>query len=77
MRAGCFRFGRNADLKKTSPGRVFFSPDPAVMGVDDASADGEAQTGAALIARVRGVDLLEALEDGFELVGRDASTLVG
>ena len=40
------------------------------------AADRQAQAGAALLAGVGGVDLLEALEDALELVGRDAATLV-
>ena len=40
------------------------------------AADRQAQAGAALLAGVGGVDLLEALEDALELVLRDAAALV-
>ena len=39
-------------------------------------ADGEAEAGAAHGAGVGGVDLLEALEDVFELVGGNAAALI-
>ena len=47
------------------------------MLLDDGAADGEAEAGAALLAGVGGFDLLEAVEDGVELVGGDAAALVG
>ncbi len=46
------------------------------MLLDDAAADGEAEAGAALLASVGGLDLLEAVEDGVELVGGDAAAFV-
>ena len=46
------------------------------MLLDDAAADGEAETGAALLAGVGGLDLLEAVEDAVELVGGDAAAFV-
>ena len=46
------------------------------MLLDDAAADGEAEAGAALLAGVGGLDLLEAVEDGVELVGGDAAAFV-
>ena len=46
------------------------------MRGDDAAADGEAEAGAALVARIGRVDLLEALEDAVELVGRNAAPLI-
>lgn len=51
-------------------------PDAASVLVDDGAADGEAEAGAAHGAGVGGVDLVEALEDAFELVGGDAAALV-
>ena len=51
-------------------------PDAAAVLVDDGAADGEAEAGAAHGAGVGGVDLLEALEDVFELVFGDAATEV-
>ena len=47
------------------------------MLLDDAAADGEAEAGAALLPGVGGFDLVEAVEDGVELIGGDAATLVG
>ena len=44
-------------------------PDLASVLSDDAAADGEAEAGASHDLGVGGVDLLEAAEDGFELVG--------
>ena len=44
------------------------SPDAAAVLGNDAAADGEAEAGASHDAGVRGVDLLETLEDVFELV---------
>ena len=38
---------------------------------------GRPESGAALLARVGGVDLAEALEDRLQLVGRDAAAVVG
>ena len=56
---------------------VALGPDPPAVLLDEAAADGQAEAGAALLAGVRRVDLLEALEDRLQLVGRDATTLVG
>ena len=52
---------------------VGFCPDAAVVLVDDDAADGETEAGAALLAGVRGLDLLEAIEDGIELVDGNAA----
>ena len=41
------------------------------------AADGEAEAGAALLAGVGGFNLLEAVEDGVELVGGNAPAFVG
>ena len=51
-------------------------PDAASVLGDDGAADGEAEAGAAHGAGVGGVDLVEALEDGFEFVFGDAAALV-
>src|SRR6478735_1572456 len=51
-------------------------PDPTPVPLHDAPADGQAEAGPALLAGVGGVHLLEALEDGLELVGRDATAAV-
>ena len=46
------------------------------MRLGDAAADGQAEPGAALVARVGSVDLLEALEDRLQLVLRNAAPFV-
>jgi hypothetical protein len=46
------------------------------VAAHDRPADGQAEAGAALQARVRGVDLLGLLEDLRQLLGRDAAALV-
>lgn len=51
-------------------------PDAAGVLGDDAAADGEAEAGSAHGSGVGGVDLLEALEDMFEFVLRDAAALI-
>ena len=47
------------------------------MLLDDAAADGQTEAGAALLACVGVLDLLEAVEDGVELIGGDAAAFVG
>ena len=44
-------------------------PDSASMLLDDAATDGQTEASSAECAGVRGIALLEALEDMFELVG--------
>ena len=51
-------------------------PDAASVVCDDAATDGEAEAGAALGSGVRGVALVEAVEDVFDFVGGDAWALV-
>ena len=55
---------------------VALGPDGAAVLLDDAAADGEAEAGAALLAGVGWLDLLEAIEDGVELIGGDAAAFV-
>ncbi len=64
------------DVESGSEAEVALSPDGAAVLLDDAAADGEAETGAALLAGVGGLDLLEAVEDAVELVGGDAAAFV-
>src|ERR1039458_8587769 len=52
-------------------------PEAPAVALDDAAGDGQAETAAALLAGVGDVDLVEALEDRVELVGRYAPTAVG
>ena len=56
---------------------VGLGPDGAVVLRDDGAADGKAETGAAFLAGVGGLDLAEAVEDAVELVDGDAAALVG
>ena len=69
------RRGRSARAATHSvvpgPCVVGLRPDGAAVLLHDAAADGEAEAGAALLAGVGGFDLLEAIEDGFELVRRE------
>src|SRR6185312_3897797 len=55
---------------------VLLGPDAAAVLLDDGAADGEAEAGAAFLAGIGGVDLLEAIGDGLELVGGNAAALV-
>ena len=68
---------REGERERGALARLALGPDPPAVLLDEAAADGEAEAGAALLARVGGVDLLEALEDRLQLIGRDAATFVG
>ena len=46
------------------------------MAVDDMLDDGEAEAGAAELARARGIDAIEALGEPRQMVGRNAVALV-
>jgi len=59
-----------------APVGVAGGPDAAVVQVDDAAADGEAETSAAHRAGVGGIALLEAIKDMLQLVFRNAAALV-
>ena len=63
-------------VERGAGAEVALRPDGAAVLLDDAAADGEAEAGAALLAGVGGFDLLEAVEDGVELVGGDAAAFV-
>ena len=65
------------DVECGSPAEVALRPDGAAVLLDDAAADSETETGTALLASVGGFDLLEAVEDGVELIGGDAAAFVG
>src|SRR5271170_1994547 len=64
------------DVEGGSGAEVALSPDGAGVLLNDAAADGEAEAGSAFLACVGGFDLLEAVEDGVELVGGDAAAFV-
>ena len=53
-----------------------FDPDAPAVALDDAARDGEAETGAADLARVRRLDLLELVEDALAIVGGDGDAVV-
>ncbi|KFB67338.1 MAG: hypothetical protein CAPSK01_003256 [Candidatus Accumulibacter vicinus] len=50
--------------------------DPAAQQFDELAADRQAQAGAAVLACAAAIDLLEGVEDGSDLVGRDADAAV-
>ena len=58
------------------PPSALLGPDPPAVLLDDRRADRQPEPGAALLAGVRGVDLVEAVEDPLQLVGRDAAAVV-
>src|ERR1035441_312067 len=53
-----------------------FSPDASAVLLHDAADQRQAEPGAAQSARIRGVALLEALEDPLQFFRRNAATLV-
>src|SRR5262245_29957196 len=53
-----------------------FDPDAPAVALDDAARDGQAQARAADLARVRGLDLLELVEDALAIFGGDADAVV-
>src|SRR5580700_2508965 len=65
---------RKHDVEGGSGAKVALCPDGAAVLLDDAAAEAEAR--AALLACVRGFDLLEAVEDGVELVGGNAAAFI-
>ena len=69
---------RGGDLEPEGAALSLFAVDPDLAAVllDDGLADGEAEAGAALLARVAGLDLAEALEDGAAMGGGHAAALV-
>src|SRR5712675_472292 len=73
--AGAAGAGKH-DVEGGAEAEVALRPDGAAVLLDDAAADGEAEAGAALLAGVGGLDLLEAVEDAVELVGGDAAAFV-
>ena len=68
---------RKHDVEGDTDTEVALGPDGAAVLLDDAAADGEAEAGAALLAGIGGLNLLESVEDGVELIGGDAAALVG
>ena len=67
--------GRN--MRKVEPRSAFRSAQmrpPCCM--NDSAADRQAQTGPALLPRIGGIDLLEAVEDRFQLVLGNAAAVV-
>ena len=64
------------DAESGAADGIALSPDAARVLQDDGAANGQAQAAAAFLTRVRGVYLLEAAEDGLQLVGGDAPAMV-
>src|SRR6202034_1308751 len=64
------------NVESGSGAEVALRPDGTGVLLNDAAADGEAETGAAFLPGVGGFDLLETVEDGVELVGGDAAAFV-
>src|SRR5258706_15887527 len=52
-------------------------PDTAAVPFDQMLGDRQAQAGAAVVAGARPIDLIEALEDPRQVIGRDADPAVG
>src|SRR5882757_5495189 len=73
---GCAAGAGKHDVESGAEAEVALGPDGARVLLDDAAADGEAEAGAAFLAGVGGLDLLEAIEDAVELVGGDAAAFV-
>ena len=73
---GSFGRGRERELKEAALAEGAFRPDAAAMLLDDAAAEGKAEAGASERAGVRGVALLEALEDPLQFFLGDAAALI-
>ena len=67
---------RQIEDEAAAAGGGSFGPDASAVAFDDRPTDRQAQAGAALLARVGGVDLREALEDHVQLVDRYAAAFV-
>src|ERR1700761_487526 len=70
------RVGRKEHAEGGAADGILLRPDTPSVLVDDGAADGESQTRATLLARVRSVHLLKAVEDGLQFVLGDATTLI-
>ncbi len=68
---------RQHDVEGSAGTEVALRPDGSGVLLNDGSADGKAETGAALLASVGGLNLLETIEDVVELVSGDTAALVG
>ncbi len=64
------------DVESASGVEISLSPDGSAVLLDDGPADGEAETGAAFPPGIGGLNLVKAVEDGVELVRRDAAAFV-
>ena len=73
---GCAGGAGEHDVDGGAGAEVALRPDGAAVLLDDAAADCEAETGAAFLAGVGGLDLLEAVEDAVEFVGGDAAAFI-
>jgi hypothetical protein len=69
--ADCRWVQRQREREGTALNQGALDPGPPAVLLDDAAADGQTKAAAALVARIGRIDLLEAPEDGLQLVGRD------
>src|SRR5215211_4574566 len=74
--ADCRWEQRQREREGTALTQGALDPDPPAVLLDDAAANGQTKAAAALVARIGRIDLLEAPENGLQLVGRDAPTLI-
>src|SRR5450756_3037310 len=68
--------GQRHPERRSPPGTLGADPDASVHRLGEGADDREADPGAALGARPRGVDAVEPLEYVRSLLGREARTLV-
>src|ERR1700720_521206 len=69
-------FGGQGEVEGSALALDAGGPDAAAMLIDDAATDGKPQARSAHGTRVRGITLLEAIEDVLELVCGDTAALV-
>src|SRR5581483_3139291 len=67
---------RQEDAEGSAALFILFSPDAASVLADDGPADGEAETGSALLAGIGGIHLLESVKDTLQFIRRDAAALI-
>jgi hypothetical protein len=67
----------NRKVKPTSFSQHTFNPDSPPMLLDDVPADSQSQSSPSMLARVGCIDLLKPLKNRFQLIGWNATTLVG
>ena len=75
---GALRCGgeRQREVEAGAVAKLAFSPDASAVSLHNVLDDGEAEAGAAGLARARLVDAIKALEDALEMLGGDAGAEV-